>query len=86
MPTTAIKNLAQKHGISITSAEKKWDEAKEIANKEYDDNDPAYWGTVMNITKSKIKKQAKKSKKKLKKESKIYNFGNFIKENINSKN
>jgi len=77
MSVVALKNLAKKHGISMKKAEKKWDEAKAIVSKEYSEDDPKYWGTVMNITKSKIKKH---SKKKSKKESRIYNFETFINE------
>jgi hypothetical protein len=77
MPVKALKNLAKKHGISTKKAEKKWDEAKAIVSKEYSKDDPKYWGTVMNITKSKIKKH---SKKKSKKESRIYDFETFLNE------
>lgn len=76
MPVAALKNLAKKHGISTKKAEKKWSEAKAIVSKQYTEDDPAYWGTVMNITKSKIKKHSKK----MKKESRIYDFGTFINE------
>ena len=73
MPVKALKNLAKKHGISTKKAEKKWDEAKAIVSKQYSEDDPAYWGTVMNITKSKIKKHSKK-------ESRIYDFETFLNE------
>ena len=73
MPVAALKNLAKKHGISLKKAEKKWTEAKSIVSKQYSKDDPAYWGTVMNITKSKIKKHSKK-------ESRIYDFSTFINE------
>jgi hypothetical protein len=73
MPVAALKNLAKKHGISTKKAEKKWSEAKAIVSKQYSEDDPAYWGTVMNITKSKIKKHSKK-------ESKIYDFETFLNE------
>lgn len=73
MPVKALKNLAKKHGISTKKAEKKWSEAKAIVNKQYSEDDPAYWGTVMNITKSKIKKHSKK-------ESRIYDFETFVNE------
>lgn len=77
MPVAALKNIAKKHGISLKKAEKKWDEAKSIVSKEYSEDSPAYWGTVMKITKNKIKKH---SKKKSKKESKIFDFQTFINE------
>jgi hypothetical protein len=79
MPVPALKNIAKKHGISISSAEKKWDEAKNIVSKQYDKDSPAYWGTVMKIIKAKIKKHGKKSKKS-KKESRIYDFQTFLNE------
>jgi len=75
MPVKALKNLAKKHGISMKKAEKKWGEAKAIVSKEYSEDNPAYWGTVMNITKNKIKKQSK-----MKKESRIHSFETFINE------
>jgi len=78
MPITALKNLAKKHGMSLKEAEKKWDEAKAIVSKEYDESDPKYWGTVMNITKNKMKKHSKK--KKTVKESRICDFETFINE------
>lgn len=62
MPVAALKNIAKKHGISLKKAEKKWDEAKAIVSKEYPEDSPAYWGTVMKITKNKIKKHSKKRK------------------------
>lgn len=83
MPVAALKNLAKKHGISTKKAEKKWAEAKAIVSKEYSEDDPKYWGTVMNITKAKIKKHSKK-KKKMKKENRIYDFGTFINESQKS--
>lgn len=76
MPVTALKNLAKKHGISTKKAEKKCAEAKAIVSKQYSEDDPAYWGTVMNITKAKIKKHSKK----MKKEARIYDFKNFVNE------
>lgn len=81
MPVTAIKNLAKKHGMDVASAEKKWDEAKSIVNKEYKKDSPAYWGTVMKIAKAKIKKHGKKSKK----ESRIYDFETFVNESRKEK-
>jgi len=75
MPVAALKNIAKKHGISLKKAEKKWSEAKAIVSKEYSEDNPAYWGTVMKITKNKIKKHSKS-----KKESRIYNFETFINE------
>lgn len=77
MPVPALKNLAKKHGVKMSTAEKKWEEAKKIVSKEYNEDDSKYWGTVMNITKSKIKKH---SKKKSKKESKIFDFKTFLNE------
>jgi hypothetical protein len=77
MPVPALKNLAKKHGVKMSTAEKKWEEAKSIVSKEYSEDDPKYWGTVMNITKSKIKKHAKKRSKK---ESKIFDFKTFLNE------
>ena len=61
MPLTQLKNLAKKHGVKMKTAEKKWQEAKDIVSKEYDEDSPKYWGTVMNITKNKLAKHSKKS-------------------------
>lgn len=60
MPVPALKNLAKKHGVRMKTAEKKWQEAKAIVSKEYDEDSPKYWGTVMNITKNKLAKHSKK--------------------------
>jgi len=79
MPVAALKNLAKKHHMTRKSAEKKWSEAKVIVGKQYDKDDPAYWGTIMNITKAKMKKH---NKKKSKKESRIYNFETFVNESL----
>lgn len=78
MPVKALKNLAKKHGMSTKTAEKKWSEAKDAVGNQYSKDNPAYWGTVMKITKAKMKKHGKKSKK----ESRIYDFDTFVNENI----
>lgn len=53
MPTAYVKKLADKAGVSVEQAEKKWDAAKEAAsksvNKEKDED--RYWGTVTTIFK-----------------------------------
>ena len=64
MPVAALKNISKKHGVKMKTAEKKWQEAKSIVKKQYDEDDPKFWGTVMNITKSKLKKHSSKKKKK----------------------
>lgn len=63
MPLPALKKIAKKHHTSLSSAEDKWEEAKNIVSKQYSKDDPKYWGTVMNITKAKIKKHSRKRKK-----------------------
>ena len=62
MPVPALKNLAKKHRTSLKRAEGFWEEAKDAAGKSYTKDDPAYWGTVMKITKAKLKKHGGKKK------------------------
>ena len=62
MPVPALKNLAKKHHTSVKKAEEFWEESKSAADKSYTKDDPAYWGTVMKITKSKLKKHSSKKK------------------------
>lgn len=54
MPTSTLKSLANKAGVSLQDAEKAWDEAKSIAKKQKDESDPMFWGLVTKITKNKI--------------------------------
>lgn len=42
MPTTFVKKMADKHGLSTDEAEKKWDEAKKKASDEGHDEDYGY--------------------------------------------
>jgi hypothetical protein len=56
MPVPALKNLVKKYHTSMKRAERYWEESKDAVSKSYTQDDPAYWGTVMKITKSKLKK------------------------------
>lgn len=67
MPVAALKNLIKKYNVTMEFAEEKWEEAKKIVKKEYEEGSPKFWGTVMKITKAKLAKHSKKKKKKKKK-------------------
>jgi len=62
MPLKAIKRLAKKYGVSVSTAEKKWKEATKAASKSYSEKEgDAKYGTAMNILKAKLKKHTKES-------------------------
>ncbi len=51
MPTGFVKKLADKHGMSIGEAEKKWEEAKEAVDKSKYTDDNAYYAVVTTVFK-----------------------------------
>ncbi len=53
MPKTAIKHLAKRAKVSVERAEHLWNKAASIVKSEYDytEDDAAFWGLRMNITK-----------------------------------
>jgi hypothetical protein len=58
MPVPALKKMASDHHTTLAIAEQKWEEAKEIASKQYPDMDKhsdSYWAVVTTITKAKLK-------------------------------
>ncbi len=61
MPTPFLKNLAEKHNLSLSTVEGYWDKAKEIASKEYSKSSEAYWPVVVKITEKFVNKKNKKS-------------------------
>lgn len=65
MPVPVLKKFAEESGKTLAEAEKAWEEAKIEAKKQYDEDHPAYWPTVTNITKNKlgIKDKEDESKK-----------------------
>lgn len=88
MPIAFVKKFADKYDVDIKTAEEKWEEAKDIATKEYGEpydkaktdrqkiKNKKIYGTITNIFKNKIKKLAKNEKI-------ITNFNDFINENYN---
>ena len=72
MPVPALKKLAKKHKVSLSTAENFWEESKNAAGESYSKDDPAYWGTVMKITKAKLKKHSGK------KNENVLTFDEFI--------
>lgn len=59
MPTEQLKDLAKDAGKSLKEAETCWDKAKNQANKVYPkgEDDPNYWGFVVNKTKKCLNKE-----------------------------
>jgi hypothetical protein len=88
MPVSFVKKFADKYDIDIKTAEEKWEEARDIATKEYGQpsenpkskkqkvKNSKIYGTTTNIFKNKIKKLVKNEKI-------ITNFSDFINENNN---
>nr|DAT28501.1 MAG TPA: Lactose operon repressor [Caudoviricetes sp.] len=56
MPTNTLKALADKAGVDIGTAEKKWNAAKEIADKNQNvkKDSNQYWALVTYITKKEL--------------------------------
>lgn len=54
MPVPVLKKFAEESGKTMEEVEKAWEEAKQAALKQYDEDHPAYWPTVTNITKNKL--------------------------------
>jgi hypothetical protein len=52
MPVPQLKKMADKHGVSLSTAERAWTKAKKEALKSYKKDSPEYWGTVTKITKN----------------------------------
>lgn len=56
MPVPMLKNIADKASVSMSTAEKEWDNAKKIVADQYDysKTDDKYWSLVTAITKKKL--------------------------------
>ena len=57
MPNNVVKSIADEAGISVEKAEKHWDEAKKVVDKEYDDvekESDQYYKLVTSITKNMV--------------------------------
>lgn len=68
MPTPYIQKLSKERGISVAKLEKKWDEAKKIAEEEYGNVlDDKFYAIVTSIFKRMVgEKTESKFKKSLK--------------------
>lgn len=65
MPTSSIKSLAKRAKVSVKAADKKWEEAKAIVDKEYpnvEKGSDQYYQLVMAITESMLGLRKKKKK------------------------
>ena len=53
MPLPALKSLAARAGVSLATAEKRWEDAKKIVKSEYHklESDPDFWALVTGVTK-----------------------------------
>ena len=51
MPTAYVKKMADRHGISVTAAEEKWEKAKQAAENKFKHGTKRYWPYVMGIFK-----------------------------------
>ena len=52
MPTGFVKKLADKKGMSVAEAEKKWEEAKSNVDKSKYPDDNAYYAVITKVFKS----------------------------------
>jgi len=82
MPITFVQKLAKKYHVSLEIAESYWEEAKELAEKAYDEDKESdkFYAATTNIFKNIIRKR---SRVEAEVESKIMNFEQFINENYN---
>ena len=59
MPTSFLKNLAEKRNMSLSKVEGLWNKAKEIVSKKYNKSSKSYWPLVTSITEKLVNKSKK---------------------------